>query len=49
MSKETFLFNFINHKEFDLTLVQESGNGKLGLAEFATLWKKIQMYLVSLS
>lgn len=48
MSKEIFLFNFISHK-FDLTLVQESGNGKLGLAEFATLWKKIQKYLVSLS
>ncbi|KTG48027.1 hypothetical protein cypCar_00004177 [Cyprinus carpio] len=35
-----------SHKQFDLTLVQESGNGKLGLAEFATLWKKIQKYLV---
>uniref|UniRef100_A0A8C1DFE8 Calpain 2, (m/II) large subunit a n=1 Tax=Cyprinus carpio carpio TaxID=630221 RepID=A0A8C1DFE8_CYPCA len=46
MSKDTFLFNFISHKQFDLTLLQESGNGKLGLAEFATLWKKIQKYLV---
>uniref|UniRef100_A0A672P2N5 Calpain-2 catalytic subunit-like n=1 Tax=Sinocyclocheilus grahami TaxID=75366 RepID=A0A672P2N5_SINGR len=45
MSKDTFLFNFISHKQFDLTLLQESGNGKLGLAEFATLWKKIQKYL----
>lgn len=30
-----------------LTLVQDSGNGKLGIGEFATLWKKVQNYLVS--
>uniref|UniRef100_A0AAZ3QPK4 Calpain 2, (m/II) large subunit a n=1 Tax=Oncorhynchus tshawytscha TaxID=74940 RepID=A0AAZ3QPK4_ONCTS len=28
-----------------LTVKQDSGNGKLGLGEFATLWKKIQKYL----
>uniref|UniRef100_A0A8P4K3G5 Calpain 2, (m/II) large subunit b n=1 Tax=Dicentrarchus labrax TaxID=13489 RepID=A0A8P4K3G5_DICLA len=28
-----------------LTLKQDSGNGKLGLGEFATLWKKVQRYL----
>uniref|UniRef100_A0A7N8X1N4 Calpain 2, (m/II) large subunit b n=1 Tax=Mastacembelus armatus TaxID=205130 RepID=A0A7N8X1N4_9TELE len=28
-----------------LTLQQNSGNGKLGLGEFATLWKKVQRYL----
>uniref|UniRef100_A0A6Q2X9S0 Calpain catalytic domain-containing protein n=1 Tax=Esox lucius TaxID=8010 RepID=A0A6Q2X9S0_ESOLU len=31
---------------FSLTVVQDNGNGKLGLGEFATLWKKIQKYLV---
>lgn len=31
-----------------LTLVQDSGNGKLGIGEFATLWKKVQNYLVRL-
>lgn len=30
-------------------LQQDSGNGKLGLGEFATLWKKVQRYLVSLN
>uniref|UniRef100_A0A8B9JWB5 Calpain-2 catalytic subunit-like n=1 Tax=Astyanax mexicanus TaxID=7994 RepID=A0A8B9JWB5_ASTMX len=29
-----------------LTVKQDSGNGKLGMGEFATLWKKIQKYLV---
>lgn len=29
-----------------LNLQQDSGNGKLGLGEFATLWKKVQRYLV---
>uniref|UniRef100_A0A8C2PSS1 Calpain 2, (m/II) large subunit b n=1 Tax=Cyprinus carpio TaxID=7962 RepID=A0A8C2PSS1_CYPCA len=36
-------------KEFgvveSLTVSQDNGNGKLGLGEFATLWKKIQRYL----
>uniref|UniRef100_A0A673HT87 Calpain-2 catalytic subunit-like n=1 Tax=Sinocyclocheilus rhinocerous TaxID=307959 RepID=A0A673HT87_9TELE len=36
---------FLNCK-FPLTVSQDSGNGKLGLGEFATLWKKIQRYLV---
>uniref|UniRef100_A0A673HYF0 Calpain-2 catalytic subunit-like n=1 Tax=Sinocyclocheilus rhinocerous TaxID=307959 RepID=A0A673HYF0_9TELE len=35
---------FLNCK-FPLTVSQDSGNGKLGLGEFATLWKKIQRYL----
>uniref|UniRef100_A0A672GNG2 Calpain-2 catalytic subunit-like n=1 Tax=Salarias fasciatus TaxID=181472 RepID=A0A672GNG2_SALFA len=29
-----------------VNLMDESGNGKLGLTEFATLWKKVQRYLV---
>uniref|UniRef100_A0A8C5BXL1 Calpain 2, (m/II) large subunit b n=1 Tax=Gadus morhua TaxID=8049 RepID=A0A8C5BXL1_GADMO len=28
-----------------VNLLDESGNGKLGLGEFATLWKKVQKYL----
>ncbi|XP_057699737.1 calpain-2 catalytic subunit-like [Corythoichthys intestinalis] len=28
-----------------VNLMDESGNGKLGLSEFATLWKKVQRYL----
>uniref|UniRef100_W5NF61 calpain-2 n=1 Tax=Lepisosteus oculatus TaxID=7918 RepID=W5NF61_LEPOC len=28
-----------------VNLMQDSGNGKLGMAEFASLWKKIQRYL----
>uniref|UniRef100_A0A672GTG3 calpain-2 n=1 Tax=Salarias fasciatus TaxID=181472 RepID=A0A672GTG3_SALFA len=28
-----------------VNLMDESGNGKLGLTEFATLWKKVQRYL----
>uniref|UniRef100_A0A665SSZ1 Calpain 2, (m/II) large subunit b n=1 Tax=Echeneis naucrates TaxID=173247 RepID=A0A665SSZ1_ECHNA len=29
-----------------VNLMDDSGNGKLGLGEFATLWKKVQRYLV---
>lgn len=32
-----------------LTQLQDSGNGKLGMAEFATLWKKVQKYLVRIT
>ncbi|KAG7251438.1 hypothetical protein CRUP_021860, partial [Coryphaenoides rupestris] len=28
-----------------VNLLDDSGNGKLGLGEFATLWKKVQKYL----
>ncbi|KAK6489196.1 calpain-2 catalytic subunit-like [Huso huso] len=28
-----------------VNLMDDSGNGKLGMAEFATLWKKVQKYL----
>ncbi|XP_034721923.1 calpain-1 catalytic subunit-like [Etheostoma cragini] len=28
-----------------VNLMDDSGNGKLGIGEFATLWKKVQRYL----
>uniref|UniRef100_A0A8C2IMF2 Calpain 2, (m/II) large subunit b n=1 Tax=Cyprinus carpio TaxID=7962 RepID=A0A8C2IMF2_CYPCA len=43
------ILNKIIAKQFgvveSLTVSQDNGNGKLGLGEFATLWKKIQRYL----
>lgn len=38
--------NDVTHLSVILNLQQDSGNGKLGLGEFATLWKKVQRYLV---
>ena len=36
----------VNISVWSLTKQQDSGNAKLGLGEFATLWKKVQRYLV---
>ncbi len=46
LSQELQEFGMLLNCKIPLTASQESGNGKLGLGEFATLWKKIQRYLV---
>uniref|UniRef100_A0A8B9JWQ1 Calpain-2 catalytic subunit-like n=1 Tax=Astyanax mexicanus TaxID=7994 RepID=A0A8B9JWQ1_ASTMX len=40
------MFHVLLKVQRSLTVKQDSGNGKLGMGEFATLWKKIQKYLV---
>ncbi len=46
LSLELQEFGMLLNCKIHLTVSQDSGNGKLGLGEFATLWKKIQRYLV---
>lgn len=46
LSQELQKNDVLLYCKFHLTLSQDSGNGKLGLGEFATLWKKVQKYLV---